>query len=81
MHPETTFSSLQHLGRPEADLSPGMKGIIITTNVPEKRCVMEAYQLLNEVWRTHVGQVPEGRTGKANFLVSDAHVSPACNYL
>ena len=30
-------------------LSAGTKGTIITTNVPEKRCVLEAYQILNEV--------------------------------
>ena len=46
---ELTCLILQRLGRPEEDLSPGMKGIIITTNVPEKRCVLEAYQILNEV--------------------------------
>ena len=34
---------------PEVDLSPGMKETIITTNVPEKRCVLEAYQVLDEV--------------------------------
>ena len=36
---ELTCLILQRLGRPEADPSPGMKGTIITTNVPEKRCV------------------------------------------
>ena len=34
---------------PEVDLSPGMKETIVTTNVPEKRCVLEAYQVLDEV--------------------------------
>ena len=46
---DLTCPILQRLGRPEADLSPGMKGTIITTNVLEKRCVLEAYQILNEV--------------------------------
>ena len=70
MHNLSNFSYSQRLGRPEADLSPGMKGIIITTNVPEKRCVLEAYQILNEVWRTHMRKVPEGRKGER-----EAHVS------
>ena len=45
MQYDLTCLILQRLGRPEADLSPGMKGTIITTNVLEKR----AYQILNEV--------------------------------
>ena len=34
------------------DLSPGMVGVLITTNDQEKLCVSEAYNILNEVFNS-----------------------------